>query len=401
MPNDPNISQIRDGIQSVCNKLSLEVFPPNPQDWQVCIANSAIIIVDITPVPDSMFLIFQMGYASRSEKPILLIANQTSTPPNLGQQNVLKYNLENVSDFIAQFAANIVAVCQTQRIRYQKYPNMPDATAMQPLPILLPGNMRVENYVALADNFVDAHQYEEAYQEYTRAILYLGQQSNLAASHAYILFKRGFVAKRIGHLENALDDYNAAIQLKADYLDAYIARGLALSEIRRYDDAIQDFKKAAELKPDFTRVYVLAGMMQRLNHNYDEAMAQLNKAIELNPEFHEAFYQRGILHSDLQDLDKALADFSQAITLNVKYTDAYIKRGLLYLQSQKYDLALVDFNKAIELSADNVEAYQYRGQTLFEKGYKEFHEQAIRDWQKAIELGHPDARALEEKNTHH
>jgi tetratricopeptide (TPR) repeat protein len=61
-----------------------------------------------------------------------------------------------------------------------------------------------------------------------------------------------------GDYRGALNNYDRAIQLKSDYVDAYIGRGYAKYKMGKPDDALVDYNKAAGLKPDLLSASDLA-----------------------------------------------------------------------------------------------------------------------------------------------
>jgi tetratricopeptide (TPR) repeat protein len=53
--------------------------------------------------------------------------------------------------------------------------------------------------------------------------------------------------------------------------------------MERYDEALADFNRAIELDPDFGWAFSDRGETFRLMGRYDQALADLNRAIELSP----------------------------------------------------------------------------------------------------------------------
>lgn len=395
--------QSREVVFKVCEELGLEIFPVSCSAEGTLdahhhlIENAAFVIADVSIQEtnfESLKIFYEIGYAQRAQKTIFLIAQAKTF--STAQFDVLIYNPQDFEEFYRQLLSALVALCHKEKLRYNRLPGMPEVTGGEPLAIFEKQNLLVENYVAIGDAWINARRYDEAQQEYSRALLHVGKDEP-QTHHAYVFFKRGFACKKQGLIQEALADYSQALELHPQYVDAYIARGLTLYELQQYQQALADFNEAGKLKPHFTRVYVLAGAMQRLLGDYDQAIAKLNTAIELNPYYPDAFFTRGVVYVDCQDYDHALRDFAQAIELNPHYSDAFLQRGLVYTTIKNYDSAIEDFNKVIELNPHSVDAYSHRAQALFEKGYREYHQLAIEDWQKAIELGASNARQLEDK----
>jgi Flp pilus assembly protein TadD len=69
----------------------------------------------------------------------------------------------------------------------------------------------------------------------------------------------------------------------------YNTRGIAYGEKGQYDQAISDFNRAIELNPNDNKAYNNRGIAYRLKGQYDQAISNFNKAIEINPKDAEAY----------------------------------------------------------------------------------------------------------------
>ena len=376
----PILQKLREVIGSMCDKLGLDLFPvvTPAEDFnarQMIIENAAFVIADITAEKsgDLFRLAYEIGYAKRAQKSIILIGQtQKAAMPALGQPGLLNYDLQDWDGFANKMLAVIVALCRKEHLKCNTFPNMPEVKEDVKLPVLAKTSLQIENYVALGDTLVDQSFYEQAYQEYGRAIVHLGQ-SAFKSHHCYIFAKRAYVCKKLGMIQEAADDYTQALKLNPSFVDGYVARGMMYYNMNKCKEALQDFREACKLKPDFAKMYVFAGAMHRKIKEFDQALEQLNKAIQLNPNFAEAVFNRGEVYSDLKQYDKAVEDFSKAVTLNPKYIEGYLKRGLVYQITKNFDKAIQDFNVALKLDPKRVEAYDYRGKVFFAKGYVEYH----------------------------
>jgi Tfp pilus assembly protein PilF len=63
----------------------------------------------------------------------------------------------------------------------------------------------------------------------------------------------------------------------------YNNRGIAYGEKGQYDQAISDFNKAIEINPRYVKAYNNRGIIYRLKGQYEQAISDFNKAIEINP----------------------------------------------------------------------------------------------------------------------
>ena len=96
---------------------------------------------------------------------------------------------------------------------------------------------------------------------------------------------------RFGRHENAIADYDKAIQLKPDLADAYSNRGNAKGRLERYEDAITDFDKAIQLEPDMAEAYSNRGNAKGGLGRYEDAIIDYDKAIQLKPDLAECLLQ--------------------------------------------------------------------------------------------------------------
>ena len=83
---------------------------------------------------------------------------------------------------------------------------------------------------------------------------------------------RGKAKYKLGKYQDAIEDYNKAIELKPDYVDAYYNRGIAKANLGKFQEAIEDCNKVIELMPDCAIVYLLRGVANLELHNYIKAI---------------------------------------------------------------------------------------------------------------------------------
>ncbi len=112
--------------------------------------------------------------------------------------------------------------------------------------------------------------YEQAINLFTEAI-----QNNRNLREAYA--KRGWAKSRLGEYENAIQDFNRALELGADKL-TYNQSGWAKYKLGFYEDAIVDFDQALIIDPNYAdaqdnRKWVLKKMSD--HRNFDKLPPQI------------------------------------------------------------------------------------------------------------------------------
>ncbi len=78
--------------------------------------------------------------------------------------------------------------------------------------------------------------------------------------------------------------------------DAYLNRGIVYQRKGQYDQAISDYNKALEINPRFAKAYNNRGLAYKKKGKYDQAISDYNKALEINPRYADAYLHRGIVY---------------------------------------------------------------------------------------------------------
>lgn len=124
----------------------------------------------------------------------------------------------------------------------------------------------------------------------------------------------------------------------------------------KYDDAIKNFNDAIEMNDQLIEPYNGRASAYFFKGDFDKAIADFNKAIELDPKYGEAYSNRGQCYAEKNENAKAMADFNKAIELNPNYDQVYVNRGAIYYNAGEKEKAIADFKKALELNPNNENA---------------------------------------------
>jgi tetratricopeptide (TPR) repeat protein len=82
--------------------------------------------------------------------------------------------------------------------------------------------------------------------------------------------------------DQALKDYDKAIQLNPKDGEQFLNRGIVYEEKRDYDRAIQDFDQAIRLNPKSDRFFSFRGNAYLLKRNYEHALQDFDVSVRLN-----------------------------------------------------------------------------------------------------------------------
>ncbi|MXV84040.1 tetratricopeptide repeat protein [Candidatus Poribacteria bacterium] len=171
----------------------------------------------------------------------------------------------------------------------------------------------------------------------------------------------GIIHAEKGKYGFAIEDFNKAIELDANHVEAYCNRGTAYYLQNEFEIAIENYNKAAALNPRHAGTYNNRGAAYANNGEHAKAIKDFTTAIKLNPQDAGLYNNRGLVYGNIFDFDRAIKNYNKAIELNPNFADAYINRGVAKHHKGKYRTAIEDYSRAIELYPDHVLVYNNRG----------------------------------------
>jgi tetratricopeptide (TPR) repeat protein len=186
-----------------------------------------------------------------------------------------------------------------------------------------------------------------------------------------------------GRVDEAIAQYQQALQIKPDYVGAHINLGIALLRKGQVDEAIVHFQMALQINPDYAETCYNLGNALLQKGQVDEAIAQYQLALQIKPDYAEAHINLGNVLLQKGHMDEAIVHFQKALQLNPDNAKAHNNLGSALLQKGKVDEAIVHFQKALQLNPDFADAHYNLGNILLQKGRVE---EAITHLQKALQI---------------
>ena len=91
-----------------------------------------------------------------------------------------------------------------------------------------------------------------------------------------------------GDVDEAITQYQKALQINPDYMEAHYNLGCALIQKGRMDEAIIQYQKALQINPDNAEVHYNLGCALLQKGRMDEAITQYQKVLQIEPDNAEA-----------------------------------------------------------------------------------------------------------------
>lgn len=226
----------------------------------------------------------------------------------------------------------------------------------------------------------------KAVAAYSEALKDTGLASDRRAA---LLTDRAVAYSKAGDSKLALEDFNKAVQLFAEYPPAYNNRGNLLVSLGQYQEAIKDFDRAILLAPKYAAAYSNRANAKLKLDLSGEAINDFTRAIELAPQSAPPLSGRGLAFLASGKPHAAIRDFSRAVNADARFASAYRNRAEARLAVGQGDEAIEDLSRASAFDGVNTELYVVRGYAYLNTGNTI---SAVKDFSRAIELA-PNAVA--------
>jgi len=157
-------------------------------------------------------------------------------------------------------------------------------------------------------------------------------------------------------IDNALDNFQNAIDIAPDRGDGYFAIGQLMAKENKYLTADSWFMRAVEHNPENRWWWLTRANNQRIAGNVTESLNLYLETIEHFPEWDYVYYELSWGYRLNNQPDEAIKSIKKAINLNNRRDGYYRRAGLVYEWVGSLDEALAAYQQAALLSPldDNI-----------------------------------------------
>ena len=254
--------------------------------------------------------------------------------------------------------------------------NRPDEAAKELNDLVgsLPEKPMPETYTALAQAFVNLHNYDAALQ-----ILGRGQQDY--PTDAFITRNAAETLTYAKRWEEANAAWDTLIAADAQDADAVLGKARVYNYSSREDQAEPLYRRALEIEPENYQARVeLADIVGRRG-NWPEAITLYSAALEKNKGDLPTRVELARVLRYSGRYNEAEQELNSVLTTDAKFAPALTERGILRGQNKQYALATADLTEALRLTPNDVYAQFGLAEVL---GYNKQYAESIALYRKAL-----------------
>ncbi|KAL9955567.1 hypothetical protein ACROYT_G036906 [Oculina patagonica] len=170
--------------------------------------------------------------------------------------------------------------------------------------------------------------------------------------NAVAFYHRGCLLRRV-HPKRALQDLSVSLLLdnSEENVKAFLHRGILYTDLKRWEDAVPDFEAALQLDSELASAHVNIGLIYITKYsNYHKAVRRYTAAIHVDPTYIRAYICRAEAYHKLHMIQDAILDYTRVIHMRPDISDYHMARGKLLLEQNKLELASFHVRQAADLN---------------------------------------------------
>jgi tetratricopeptide (TPR) repeat protein len=203
----------------------------------------------------------------------------------------------------------------------------------------------------------------------------------------------GVVLVQEGQVDEAIDNYQTALQMQPDYADADYNLGNALLAKGEVEEALRHCQRAVAIQPNDPEAQLALANALLYNRQIDEAIVHYQKAMALRPYYFGAHYNLSRALLEKGEVDAAISHSRVAVSIQPNNADANISLAVALTDKGLIADAIGYYEKALRLSPESIPAQNNLAWLLATSVNSE-----IRNGTKALELASEANRLSGEKN---
>jgi len=153
----------------------------------------------------------------------------------------------------------------------------------------------------------------------------------------------GAALRKQGKMEEALAQYDRALELDPESKNAHFGLGILYAELGKRGEALLEYQRAIAIDPTYSEVYLNLGALYMQMDQPQEAIEQYQKAIASTPYYAQAHYNLGVAYRKIDKPRQAMESYEKAIRYEPSFVAARINLGIAYYERKRLEDAREQF----------------------------------------------------------
>ena len=167
-----------------------------------------------------------------------------------------------------------------------------------------------------------------------------------------------FVLYYQNNFNAALEQWQKAIKINPNYIEAYNGCGNAYKNLKKFEEAVQSFKKAIQIEPRYFEAQINLGNVLIKLERFEDAIKNFDKVIDVDNMAAQAFQGKAYSLMKLKKYDEAIYNFNKSIKINPNDANVFYNLGATYENLKKWQEAADCFSQAMQINPNHEEAYR-------------------------------------------
>lgn len=155
--------------------------------------------------------------------------------------------------------------------------------------------------------------------------------------------------RRLGHIEEARDEFTRAVELDPHLIAAYTDHATMLKELGHMEEGVEVYRRGVELNPGNAHLRAMFGHYLQQAQLFEEAHGELAASKSLDPTSARTLAALGYVEYRLGRTEEAVRNLQQARDLEPDFVLAHYHLGVAYLRSGRTRDAIRCFERSLQL----------------------------------------------------
>ncbi len=160
-----------------------------------------------------------------------------------------------------------------------------------------------------------------------------------------------------GNLDQALDHFRQAVEIKPNEAVAQCSLGTVLMKLNHTDDAVEHLEAAVRLNNDLEEAHNNLGVLYSGQGQHEQAVTHYREALRIDPDSADAHFNLAAALAASDNPQDAIREYCEAIRLNPDDPAAHNNLGGIYARLGRRQDAVVEFKVALRLRSPECERH--------------------------------------------